>query len=112
MAALTTQLIVDAGTAPTLTTLASASDTADVGTGRNTFLVCRNTSASPNTVTIQPPGFTDYGEALPAKVVSVPATTGEKWIPLRKEYADDTNRATVTNSDPAAGVTVAVVRMS
>jgi hypothetical protein len=112
MAALTTQTITDAAAALTFTTLASASDTAHVGNGRDTFLVCRNTSASPVTVTITPPGETAYGEDLPAKVVTVPATSGERWIPLRKEYAGDDNRATIATATPAAGVTVAVVRMA
>lgn len=112
MAALSTQNIADTGAAPTLTGLAGASDTADVGNGRNTFLVCRNTTGSSVTFTITPPGETSYGENLPVKAIVVPATTGEKWIPLRKEYAADDNRCTITTSAQGAGITVAVVRMS
>jgi hypothetical protein len=113
MAALTTFKLSDAGTAPTLGAVA-ASDTAEVGNGKNTFYVVKNGSGSPVTVTIVVPGNTTYGEATPDKVVTVPATTGEKWIPLRKEYADAANagvgRCTITTSDQTS-VTAAVVQV-
>lgn len=111
MAALATQYITDAGTGPTYST-ATASDTADVGTGSDTFLVCRNTTATAVTVSITPVGTTPYGVAWPAKTVTVPITNGERFIPLRKEYANDVNRATIVTTNVAAGVTVAVVRMA
>jgi len=112
MAALTTQNIVDAGTAPSTAT-PSASDTAEVGNGKDTFLVYRNTGATPLIVTIVVPGNTTYGQANPDPQITVPITTGEKWIPLRKEYdaGDGTGRATITATGTAAGQTVAVVRM-
>ena len=110
MAALSTQNIVDVGTAPSFTQ-ASASDTADVGTGRNTFLVYKNTSATPLVLTIVVPGNTSYGQPNPDPQITVPITNGEKWIPLRKEYADDTNRVTITSTGSGASTTVAVVRL-
>lgn len=110
MAALTVQTLVDSGSAITFVA-ASVSDTADVGNGRNTFLVYKNTNAAARIMNVVVPGNTSYGQALPDVPVTVPLTNGERWIPLRKEYADqDTNRATITVAD-ASGVTVAVVRI-
>lgn len=113
MAALTTQNIVFAGTAPTLAA-ASTSDTAEVGNGANTFLVYKNTGTQ-KTITLVVPGTTAYGSATPDPTVTLPATTGEVWIPLRREYADaavaGVGRCTVTMTPDATGVTVAAVRM-
>lgn len=112
MADLSTQNIVAAGTAPTFGA-AALSDTAEIGNGGNTFVVYKNTNASGRTVTITAPGNTDYGEPNPDPALSLAATTGELWIPMRKDYdpGDGTGRATITVDD-ATDVTVAVVRMS
>jgi hypothetical protein len=113
MAALTTQLLVDAGTAPTFNA-AGASDTAEVGNGMNTFLVVKNGSASPSTVTIVVPGNTTYGQPQPDPAIVV-AAGAEKWIPLRKEYADPAvagvGRCTVTTSAQDPLLKTAVVRV-
>lgn len=115
MAALTTQSIVNAGTAPTFGA-AALSDTAEIGNGRNTFVVYKNTDSNEKTVTITAPGNTDYGQANPDPAITVAATTGEVWIPLRQDYdpSDGTGRATLTVSGTGGvtGVTVAVVRMA
>ena len=108
MAALTLQHITDAGTKPTFGA-ASTSDTAQIGSGLNTFLVYKNGSASPVDITVVAPGNTEYGVAMPDKVVSV-AASGEAWIPLRKDYDDATGLATITMAD-ATSVTVALVRL-
>jgi hypothetical protein len=112
MAALTTQNIVNAGTAPTFGN-SSASDTAEVGNGQNTFIVYKNTGGSPAVVTITVAGNTAYGQPNPDPAITVAATTGEMWIPLRKEYdaADGTGRATITATNSGATLQVAVVRM-
>jgi hypothetical protein len=112
MAALTTQNIVAAGTKPTFAA-ATASDTAEVGNGVNTFAVYKNTSAVACNVTVVVPGTLITGDAYPDKVIALPITTGELWIPLRKEYdaGDGTGRATLTTSAQDAGITVAIVRM-
>jgi hypothetical protein len=112
MAALATQLIVDAGTAPTFAA-ANTSDTAEVGSGHDTFVVYKNTNAATRTVTITAPGTTDYGQPFPDPVLTLGATTGELWIPMRKGYdaSDGTGRATLTLS-ATTNVTVAVVRHS
>ncbi|MGW0939109.1 hypothetical protein [Streptomyces sp. NPDC002666] len=114
MAALATQNVVAAGTAPTFGA-ASASDTAEVGNGYNTFAVYRNSGATPATVTVVAPGNTSYGEPNPDPDFTLADGSGtptEVWVPLRKEYdsGDGNGRATITVS-PATDVTVAIVRV-
>lgn len=113
MAALTTQLLVNAGTAPSFAA-AGASDTAEVGTGINTFVVYRNGSAAPVDVTITVPGNTSYGQPTPDPQITV-ANGAEAWIPLRREYADrataGVGRCTLTTSAQDAALEVAVVRV-
>lgn len=109
MAALAVQTLVDAGTKPTFGA-ASVSDTASVGNGHNTFLVYKNTDASTEAITVVVPGNTDYGQANPDVTNTIGATTGELWIPLYKQYADDTGSCTVTMVS-ATGITVALVRL-
>ncbi|WP_406527382.1 hypothetical protein [Streptomyces sp. I8-5] len=114
MAALATQNIVAAGTAPTFGA-ASASDTAEVGNGYNTFAVYRNSGAASVTVTVAAPGNTSYGEPNPDPDFTLgdgSSNPTEAWVPLRKEYdaGDGSGRATITVS-PATNVTVAIVRV-
>jgi hypothetical protein len=108
MAALSTQNIVDAGTKPTFGA-ASTSDTVEIGSGRNTFAVYKNTDATTEDITVVVPGNMAYGQPTPNPVLTIGATTGELWIPMRKEYDDGTGRATITMTS-ATGITVAVVR--
>jgi hypothetical protein len=112
MAALTTQKIVNAGTAPTFTA-AAASDTAEIGNGVNTFVVYKNSDEASRTVTVTVPGDTDYGQPTPDPALTLAADDGELWIPLRKAYdpSDGTGRATLAVTPSASGVTVAVVRL-
>lgn len=113
MAALTTQALVNAGTAPTFAA-AAASDTVEVGNSRNTFVVYKNGTAGSIDVTIAVPGNTSYGQPTPDPVIAV-AAGAERWIPLRKEYANASvagvGRATVTTSAQDPLFTVAVVRV-
>lgn len=115
MAALTTQKLVNAGTPPTFGA-ASASDTAEVGNGVNTFYVIKNGDAvNAKTVTITVPGNTTYGQPNPDPAITVPAS-GERWIPLRKEFYDSAagvGRCTiaVTGTGGLGSVTVAVVQV-
>lgn len=102
MAALAVQAVVDAGTKPTFAAI-SASDTLPIGTGHNTFAVYKNTAATIVTLTVVAPGNTGYGQPLPDPAIVVPITTGEVWVPLRKDYDDGTGYATIT----AAGTTLA-----
>lgn len=109
MAALTAQSLVDAGTKPTFAPVA-ASDTAPIGNGKNTFAVYRNASGSSVNVTVVVPGNTAYGSANPDPVIAVAQTTGEAWIPLRKEYDDGSGTVTITTSAQTS-VTVAIVKV-
>jgi hypothetical protein len=108
MTALTTQHIVDVGTAPTFVA-ATVADSATSGNGTDTFVVYKNTSATAVNVTILVPGNTTYGQPMPDPVIAIPITTGEKWIPLRPEYDDGTGHVQLTASAAPAGLTVAVV---
>lgn len=120
MAALTTQNLVNAGTAPALNGAAAVSDTAEVGNGHNTFVVYTNGDAASHVVKIAVPGNTSYGQPTPDPSYTV-AAGAEAWIPLRREYADaatagvgrcvlEVYAADGTTPD-ATSVTVAVVRV-
>lgn len=111
MTALTAQAIVDAGTKPTSVAI-TASDTAPIGSGHDSFLVYKNTSATATNLTIVVPGTTAYGVALPDPVIALPITTGELWIPIRKDYDDGTGNVTITSSAQAAGITVSLIKVS
>jgi hypothetical protein len=109
MAALNTQKLVVAGTKPNFDS-ASASDTAEVGKG--VFAVYRNSHATEAaTVTVVVPGDTDYGQDNPDVEYTVPAVSGEVWVPLTyAAYRGDDGRATI-NADSGT-VTVAVVKVA
>lgn len=109
MAALTVQNIVDAGTKPTFGA-ASTSDTANIGSGSDTFLVYKNTDATTEAITLVVPGNTSYGQPMPDPVLTIASSTGELWIPLRKAYDDGTGNVTVTMAS-TTGITVALVRL-
>lgn len=114
MAALTVQKVVNAGTKPNFAlNTPTASDTAHVGDGTNTFLVYRNTDSNAKTITIDVSGTTDYGQPNPDPTYTLPATTGELWIPLRTQYRNENGVATValTGTGGVTGVTVALVRV-
>lgn len=116
MAALSTQNIVAAGTKPNFVA-AAASDTAEIGSGTDTFVVYKNTDANAKTITIVSDLVLDSGDDYPDKVYNLPATTGELWIPLIKDFSDDAAGAgrctlAVTGTGGVTGVTVAVVRRS
>ena len=112
MAALTVKHILDAGTSPA-TQNSTASDTADLGDGHNTWLEYTNTGGSDVTITITPVVTLSNGSLYPAKSWTVPATTGKIRIPLRKEYdnGEGANQVTVTaGSGYGANLQVALVR--
>src|SRR3972149_6321975 len=105
MAALTTQNIAYAGTAPTFGA-ASTSDTAEVGPNR--FVVYKNTGTIKVLTVVLPATLTPYTQSNNDVVYSLAATTGELWIPLHPDYDSGSGRATIT-LDSATAVTVAVV---
>lgn len=112
MANLTVKYLSDTGVLPTLDPIADLVPSVPIGSGHDTWLVLRNTNVATRTVTIVVPGNTSYGEPYPDKVLTLGATTGELWIPLRREYADPNTpgRATVTLS-ANTNVTGAVVQV-
>ena len=109
MALLTTYSMADAGTAPTFVAAAS-SDT--VTYAASVFVVYRNTNASTRTVTITVPGNTSYGQALPDPILTLGATTGELWIPLRALYQDSATGLVTFTLSATTNVTVSVVRLT
>ena len=77
----------------------------------NQFLHVKNTNAALTLVTIDDKGITPSGSAATDPSVSVPATTGDRMIPLAPTFSDPlTGLITVTFSNIAAGVTAAVIR--
>jgi hypothetical protein len=57
------------------------------------FLIVKNAGGTPDTVTIVIPGNDQFGSAIPDPAITVPITTGERWIPLRAAMADPTTGA-------------------
>jgi lysophospholipase L1-like esterase len=108
MALLTLQTL----SAPSLTPsygAVSASDTVAALDDRM-FLHVKNAGGSPDTVTIVIPGNDQFGSAIPDPTVSVPATTGDRMIPLIPAMADPaTGLITVTHSFTTT-VTCALIR--
>lgn len=112
MATLSVQSVVDAGTVPTFAT-PTTSDALPYGNGGNTFAVYKNSDASSHTVTVVVPGNNSYGLPNPDPTFTLIPTTGQVWIPLRKEYDNGVGTGTATVTlDAVTGVTVAVVRIS
>lgn len=113
MAALTTQQISRAGTAPTYAAV-SASDTVECG--KDIFLHVKNAGGSSDTVTLTiPAGRVWYANVTTANpTVSVPATTGDRMIgPILPElFADSAaaGLATITHSFTTS-VTIAVLKL-
>lgn len=109
MADLSTQVLSNDGTALTFDT-PGVSDTAEVGSGRNTFLLVKNDSASSTTVTIESDIVLGSGDDYPSKAVAV-AAGAVTAIPLIKDYLDvDVPGRATFSVTPTASVGVAVVR--
>lgn len=109
MALLTTYTIVNAGTAPTFVA-AAASDTLTYSSGL--FAVYKNTNAATRTVTVAIPTTNSYGDTGTAHALTLGATTGELWIPIRSISRDATTGLTTITVTPAVtNVTVAIVRL-
>lgn len=74
------------------------------------FLHVKNAGGSSDTVTIVIPGNDRFGSAIPDPTVAVPATTGDRMIPLDPAMADPaTGLITVTHGFTTS-VTCALVR--
>lgn len=96
MALLSPQSIVGVSLTPSFSAV-SASDT--VIPLDDMFYVVRNAGGSADTVTIVIPGNDAFGSAIPDPTITVPATTGERWILLTQAMADPaTGLITITHS--------------
>lgn len=109
MALLATQTIGIAGTTPSYVAGSSGGDTV-IPVDRQ-FLHCKNTSGGGITVTVVVPGVF-MGQALADVAVVVPATTGDKMIPLDLKMADPvTGLINITYSaNPPTGLTIGAFR--
>lgn len=108
MALLTVQQVSAPSTTPTYGAV-SASDTI-LNPDDRTFLIVKNASGTIDTCTIVIVGNDQFGSAIPDPAISVPITTGERWIPIRAAMADpSTSLVTVTHSQTTS-VTCALVR--
>jgi hypothetical protein len=107
MTALTVNHLSVAATKPTFQN-SSASDTAAYGSGKNSFLVYKNTGGSIAVLTITPAGLLHTGQAKPVVTINVPATTGEVWIPLFNDLDDGVGTGTVTVTGTNTGATLQV----
>jgi|SRR5215467_10132438 len=108
---LTAQLPVTSGLAPVYSG-ADSNGSAFVNNGKR-FLHVKNASGSPINVTITNPALVD-GQAAPNRVVSVPATTGDKMIgPFPSVYnqQDGTNQVYVDYS-AVTSVTAALIEVT
>jgi hypothetical protein len=109
MALLSPQQVGITGTAPTYANASGGGDT--VVPDDRAFLIVKNTSGSPVNVTVVVPGSV-YGQPRADVVVSVPATTGERWIgPLVADLADPADGLIDITYSAVANVTVAVARV-
>jgi hypothetical protein len=107
MALLTAQAIVTAGLAASYGA-ANASDTITPDTGL--VLHVKNTGGSADTVTVVDAGTTPGGSTASSPTVSVPATTGDRFIPINPAFVNPaTGLITVTHSS-TTGVTCALLR--
>lgn len=87
----------------------SASDTV-ANADNDTFLHVKNAGGSADTVTIVIPGNDQFGSAIPDPTITVPATTGDRMIPLNAAMADpSTGLITITHSFTTS-VTCALLR--
>ena len=96
------------GYAPTYSAAAGGGDSFAVGP--NTFLIIRNAGGSPITATVAVPFAAFNGDANAGTPVTVPATTGERWIRMDPRYAQASGLASVTYS-AVTSVTVALVNV-
>lgn len=108
MALLNSQMVVITGLAASYGAVA-ASDT--VTPGPHKVAHYKNASGSPVTVTVITPGTT-WGQANPDVAVSVPATTGERFIgPLVAALADTTTGLITITTSAQTSVTAAILEI-
>ena len=108
MALLSVQQVSITGTTPTYGAVAS---TDTVVPDDRAFLIVKNAGGSPDTATVVVPGTT-YGQNNPDVAVTVPATTGERWIgPMVPNLMDPTTGVITITHSFTTSVTCAYVRV-
>jgi hypothetical protein len=91
-----------------LTAAAGGGDDCEAGLG--VYLVVKNASGSPITVTLAAPELIDGDLVITSRAVSVAATTGQSLIPVTQRYRNpSTGRAAITYSG-VTSLTVCVVK--
>lgn len=107
MALLTAQAIVAPSLTPTYSAV-NASDTITPDTGL--FLHVKNANASPTVVTITDSGTTPGGSPATNPTVSVPASTGDRMIPISPSYVNPATGLITVSYSVTASVTAALVK--
>lgn len=110
MALLTAQAVVF----PRLTAVYSTPSASDTITPDNGLVLhVKNTNAATRDVTVVVPGST-YGQANPDVVNTVPATTGDNFIPIPNSpgLIDPTTGLITVTYSATAGVTAALLRFA
>lgn len=112
MAALTTNAVPKEGLRidTLLAAAAGGGDTAQTGSG--IVLVVENKSGGALTALFATPGTVDGDLAVADRTLSIPATTGLSFFPLRDLYRDPaTGRAAITYPGGVTSLKVAVIRV-
>lgn len=108
MALLAPQTIVKTGLQPVYSAV-TASDTVTADSDR-LFLHVKNTGGGADTVTIVDAGTTPGGSAATSPTIVVPATTGDRMIPIPQAFVNPSTGLVTVNHSATAGVTSALIR--
>ncbi len=109
MALLTMQQISEPSLTPSYVAVAASDTVTPAAPGL--FLHVKNGNAAPDTVTVVVPGTGPGGIAIPDYTVSVPATTGDRMIPMvNPAYTDPTTGLITVQHSVTATVTCALIR--
>jgi len=109
MALLTPQAIVRAGLAPVLSAV-NATDTITAD-GSTFVLHVKNANAGACTVTLTDAGSTPGGSSASNPTVTVPATTGERFIYIPNSLVNPATGLITVGYSPTASVTAALYRV-
>lgn len=108
MALLSAQQVSITGTTPSYGAVA-ASDT--IVPDDRAFLIVKNASGTIDNCVVVVPGTT-FGQNNPDVTVSVPITTGERWIgPMTSNLSDPTTGLITVTHSQTTSVTCALVRV-
>jgi len=112
VAVLTPQAITRAGLAPAFSAAAGGGD--QFLPDADTWIVVRNAGGSPITATVTTFNTDRLGNTVADNAISVPATTGERWIgPFpATEYADPTDGLADIAYSGVTSVTVGVFKVT